>query len=138
MTGEIEHFEEFNTIMNNTLDQLIAPLLGVLPDIQIKYMAVGTSTASIYTTQSQLGAEFFRTPVAAQTKSGTGQAKTYFYILPLEATQSIIQEVGIFGGYAASMITNSGTLISRILWNYDKSAGDKEVQVERVDTIRKI
>lgn len=137
-TGKVDYSEFFNTIMNDCLDELSKPLLGLSTNYQIKYLAVGSSSASVYTTQSQLGSEFFRTAVASQTKSGTGQVKTYFYILSTEATSSVIREVGIFCGTTASTVSNSGRMLSRILWTYDKTGGDKEIQIERIDTIQKI
>jgi hypothetical protein len=137
-TGIIEHQECINTIMNDCLDELTKPLLGLSTNYQIKYLAVGTSSASVYVTQSSLVNEFFRTPVASQTKSGTGQVKTYFYILSTEATTSVIREVAAFCGTTASTTSNSGRMMSRILWTYDKTSGDKEVQIERIDTIQKI
>lgn len=136
-TDEVEYSEVINTVMNDCLDELSKPLLGLSTNYQIKYLAVGSSSATVYTTQTQLGAEFFRTPVSSQTKSGTGQVKTYFYILSNEATASVINEVGIFCGSTASTTSNSGRMMSRILWNYDKTSGTKEIQIERIDSLQK-
>jgi hypothetical protein len=136
-SNEVKEEVIVNTLMNDYLDEIIKVLLGTSTNYQVKYLAVGTSTASVLTTQSSLGAEFFRTPVEAFTKSSTGQVKNYFRILANEATSSIIREWGIFCGTTASLTSNSGRMMTRILLDYDKTSGLKEVQIERTDILQR-
>lgn len=124
----------FNRIMNTGLDQLSETLLGNATDLEIKYLAVGTDNTPITDTDTQLGAEIFRTPPqAGPTKLGTGTIETEFILLDNEAVGSI-REVGIFVGSTATSTVNTGTLLTRILWNYEKS-NSEEIIIKRIDRI---
>lgn len=136
-TKEIIHEQKIkNTIMNVALDQLFKPLYGATADIEVKYIALGTSTATVLTTQTQLGNEIFRVSYASRTTSSDHKNVTNYVVLDTEA-QVVIQEIGVFGGSTASATTNSGTMISRILWNYDKTATNIELQIQRTDQIQR-
>ena len=60
-TGEITYDEKFNRVMNTVLDQLVDSLKGTSPNLEIKYLALGTSNTPVTDTDTQLGAEIFRT-----------------------------------------------------------------------------
>lgn len=122
-----------NKVMDTVLSQLIATLQGVNPNLQIKYLALGTSNTPVTVNDTQLGAEIFRTPISSQSNPSTGQLVTDFIILDSEAVGTI-QEIGIFGGTTATSTANTGTLISRILWNKIKTNAE-EINIRRIDTI---
>jgi hypothetical protein len=123
-----------NQVMDTVLNQLIESLTGVDPDMEIKYLAVGTSSAALGDNQTQLTTEIFRTPpTTIPTRTATGQVETEFTILDSEAVATI-EEIGIFGGSTASMTTDSGTLLSRILWHKVKTSSE-EITITRIDKV---
>jgi hypothetical protein len=122
-----------NRILDAALDQFIKILQGTAPNMQIKYLAVGTGGNAISGSDTQLQTEIFRTPVTSQTKTATGEVKTEFVIFNDEAIGAI-KEIGIFGGSSATGTANTGVLISRILWNFNKTA-DKEINIRRTDKV---
>ena len=120
--------------MDTVLNQLIDSLVGTAPNLEIKYLAVGTSSAALGDAQTQLTTEIFRTPaVTGPTRTATGQVETEFTILDSEAVATI-EEIGIFGGSTASITANSGTLISRILWHKVKTSSE-EITITRIDKV---
>ena len=127
----IEETEIKNRIMDVALDELLKSLQGVSPDLEIKYMALGTSNTAVTNTQTQLDTEIFRTAPVSQAVTGTGELTTGFIVLDTESV-GLIEEIGIFGGSLASVSANSGTLISRILWSRNKTASE-EIQFTRID-----
>jgi hypothetical protein len=136
-SGKILYEEEINnTIMNGALDEIYKSLYGDTPDVEIKYLALGTSSVSVATTQTQLVSEVFRTNYASRTTSSNQEVVTNYVVLDSEATVQI-EEIGIFAGAAATTVTNSGTLVSRILWSYDKTSSNIELQFQRTDKIQR-
>ena len=135
-TKELLHEDYIkNTIMNVGLDELCRPLYGGTPDLEIKYLAVGTSSATVAVTQTALGAEVFRTPYVSRTTTSQ-EVNTVYTVLDSEA-QVQIEEIGVFAGTAASGTSDTGIMLSRILWSYDKTPTNIEVQFQRKDTIQR-
>jgi hypothetical protein len=132
-TGKAEETLIKNRVMNAALDELLKVLQGTATNMQIKYLALGTNSAALTDSQTQLGAEIFRTLYATQTKTDTGELTSEFIVLDSEAVGTI-EEIGVFGGTTATGTANSGTLISRILWHKVKS-NSEEIQFTRVDRI---
>ena len=123
-----------NRIMDQALDKEAEILRGVAPDLEIKYVAIGTGTTALTNTDTQLANEVFRViPSNPPTKTATGEITTEFVVLETEA-QVEIKEVGIFCGSTATATANSGTLLSRVLWNFDKRS-NIELSITRVDRI---
>ncbi len=122
-----------NKVMNTVLDQLAKTLKGENPDLEIKYLALGTSNTPISLTDTKLGNEIFRTPIVSQIVTGTGEITTDFTILETEAIGNI-EEIGIFGGSTATIEADTGTLISRVLWSKVKTASE-EFTIRRVDKV---
>jgi hypothetical protein len=117
-----------NTITNSGLNLLREALRGTITDAQIKYVAVGTSSAAV-----TVGAEIFRKPVYSRTAPANGMLITIAILEDSEAVANI-QEIGIFAGSTASATTNSGIMISRILYSRNKT-NLESVQIQRTDTI---
>lgn len=122
-----------NTITNSGLNLLREALRGTITDAQIKYVAVGTSSAAVTVSDTQLGAEIFRKPVYSRTAGTNGVLVTIAILEDSEAVANI-QEIGIFAGSTASATTNSGIMISRILYSRNKT-NLESVQIQRTDTI---
>lgn len=122
-----------NTITNSGLNLLREALRGTITDAQIKYIAVGTSSAAVTVSDTQLGAEIFRKPVYSRTAGTNGVLVTIAILEDSEAVANI-QEIGIFAGSTASATTNSGIMISRILYSRNKT-NLESVQIQRTDTI---
>jgi hypothetical protein len=122
-----------NRVMNTVLDQLVKTLKGENSDLEIKYLALGTSNIPVSLTDTKLGNEIFRTPIVSQIVAGTGEITTDFTILETEAIGDI-EEIGIFGGSTATASADTGTLISRILWSKVKT-NSEEISFRRVDKI---
>lgn len=122
-----------NTIMDVGLNFLRDALRGTVTDAEIKYIAVGTSSAAVTTTQTQLGAEIFRKPIYSKSAIATGQLVSIGILTETEAVANI-QELGIFAGSTASATTNSGVMISRILYSRNKT-NLESIQFQRTDTV---
>ena len=131
--SDTEVIEINNVITNAGLNLLRNFLAGEVSDGQLKYLAVGTSSASVNFTDTQLGAELFRTEFVDQNITSTGVLNSNTILLENEAVGQI-EEVGIFAGSTASSATNSGIMISRILFSRDKT-NLESIQFQRVDTI---
>lgn len=132
-TGQVKQEIVKNKVMDNVLNKLIGVLQGTAPDLQTKYLALGTSDTAVTTSDTKLGAEIFRTAVVSQSATNTGEITTEFVILDNEAVGTI-EEIGIFGGDNATTEADSGTLISRILWHKEKTNAE-EISVKRVDKV---
>lgn len=122
-----------NKVMDIVLNRLVRALQGVTPDLEIKYLALGTSNIPVTTSDTKLGNEIFRTPISNQELTATGELTTDFVVLDNEAIGSI-REVGIFGGNTATSAPNTGILISRILWSKEKTSSE-ELNFKRIDRI---
>ena len=131
---EWQHDKTINNMITDTaLNFLRDSLRGIITDGTIKYIAVGTSSASVSSGDVQLGAEIFRKPVYSKSAVGTGSLQTIGILTETEAVANI-QEIGIFAGSTASAATNSGVMISRILYSRNKT-NLESIQIQRTDTI---
>ena len=136
-TQEVLHEETIhNMIMNVALDELYKPLYGVTADLELKYLAIGTSATAVAPTQTALDTEVFRTTYQSLTTSSNQEVISNFIVIDSEA-QVLIEEIGIFGGTSASGTTDSGTMISRILFTYDKTPTNIELQFQRTDKVQR-
>jgi hypothetical protein len=129
--GRYEIFEngkkikEFNNLITNILlDEMIGVLAGYVPNIDIRYLAIGTDNSAVAADDIVLGTEFARTAYTSRgiTSPPTyGEVVTDFYLSAGEGNITI-EELGIFGGNAATEEVDSGNLISHVLWNYTKTS----------------
>lgn len=122
-----------NRIMDVVLEQIIGIYKGDTPDLQIFYLALGTGNTAVTDSDTTLDTEIFRTPVTVQTDIATGEILTTFTVLDTEAVGNI-EEIGIFGGTTATSSADTGTLVSRILWNKVKT-NSEEIEFRRTDKI---
>jgi len=108
-------------------------LKGTITDGKIKYLAFGNSTASITLNDTQLGNETFRKAITNYYDNSDFELYTTTNILDTEANGQI-EEIGIFAGSTASTTTNSGIMLSRVLWSYNKTS-TSSILIKRIDTI---
>lgn len=130
-----ERFIVNNRITNAGLNLLRDALNGEVTSCEIKYLALGTSSATVSDTDTQLGAEIFRTTFITTTKPDIGQLEKTAVILDSEAVDAI-EEIGIFAGVTASSATNSGIMISRVLYSRNKT-NLESIQIVRRDSIQR-
>jgi len=122
-----------NRITDVALNKIINILDNIDPDLDIKYIAIGTSNAPINDSDTQLGAEIWRGQPISSVNNATGQFVTNFTVLDSEAVGDW-EEIGIFCGDAATGTANTGTMLSRILFSRTKTALE-EIEVSRTDRV---
>lgn len=121
-----------NRITDAGLNMIRDAFLGERNDLQLKYFALGDSDLPLEDNQTQLGNERFRTVFVDQKPTGIGKTQSTAIVLDNEAVFSI-REIGIFAGPATDE-ADSGIMISRILWNRDKT-NLESIQFVRTDTL---
>jgi hypothetical protein len=132
--GDWEHDQHINNMITDSgLNLIRESLRGTITNSEIKFIAVGSGSASVSATDTQLGAEFFRKAVYSKTAVSTGVLQTIAILTETEAVAQIY-EVGVFAGATATTATNSGVMISRILYSRNKT-NLESVQFQRTDTI---
>lgn len=102
---------------------------GLVTDISVKYVAIGTSSTAPSAADTQLGAEVFRKALTSSSSPATGQSTLTLYLAPGDAVSVGIQEVGWFAGAGASGTANSGVLIAHGLYAHTKLASES-IQVD--------
>lgn len=122
-----------NRLTNAALNKIINILDNIDPDLDIKYVAIGTSNAALNDTDTQLGAEIFRAQFDTSDNTATGTFVTTFTVLDSEAVGDW-EEIGIFCGDSATGTANTGTMLSRILFSRTKTALE-EISITRTDKV---
>lgn len=110
------------TITNAGLNLLRDAISGA-NNSKFLYFAVGSSTTAPAVSDTQLGNETFRKAVSSYTNGGTGEVLVSAYLGPTDAVGLDIEEVGVFGGNAASSALNSGVLIAHGLFSHNPKTG---------------
>lgn len=128
--GTIEEDYIKNRITNTALQAIINILDNIDPNLDIKYLAIGTDGTALNDNDTQLGNEIFRTQFLTSDNDATGQFTTTFAVLDSEAVAQW-EEIGIFCGDSATSTANTGIMLSRILYSRDKTA------LEEIDFTRK-
>jgi len=132
---EDEKFIIKNRITNAGLNLLRDALNGEVTSCEIKYLALGTGSTAINDNDTQLANEIFRSQFVSTTKPDIGQLEKTVVILDSEAVAPI-EEIGIFAGVTASSVTNSGIMISRVLYSRNKT-NLESIQIVRRDSIQR-
>jgi hypothetical protein len=101
-------------------------------DNEIKYLAWGSGNTAASSTDTVLETESGRKLITSQTSSNIGVCFSICYIAPTEGIGNI-EELGWFSGVNASATTDSGTLISRVLYSHTKTALES-ITITRKDT----
>lgn len=100
---------------------------------EIKYLAIGDDNTAVTASDITLGNEVHRSYYVLRERSSQKIITTEFYITDSEFNGTI-EELGIFCGNEASDTTDSGNLLSHVLWSYSKSSSE-ELLVQYVLTI---
>lgn len=130
--GKTETQSIKNRITNAGLNLIRDALNGDVNDLEIKYIALGSSAKAINDNDTTLDNEQFRKNFIQKTKTGVGRLQSTALIQDNEAVFHI-RELGIFAGDATDSV-NSGVMISRILYDRNKTELES-IQFVRTDTI---
>lgn len=106
---------------------LVRDGLGGLDNPKITYVAIGSGTTAPSSSDTQLASESFRKAVTSYTAGGNGELLVSVFLGPSDAIGADIEEVGLFGGAAATNTTNSGILIARGLWSHPSKSGSESI-----------
>lgn len=132
--GQIkEEYEIKNRITNTALDAIINILDNIDPDLDIKYLAIGTDNSPLNDNDTQLGNEIFRTQFDSSNNDAVGQFTTTFTIFDSEAVATW-EEIGVFCGDSATASADTGIMLSRILFNRVKTSLE-EIDITRIDKV---
>jgi len=131
--GNIEKEKLNNRITNAGLNMLRDGLKGDVTDLELKYLALGTDGTAVNDADTQLGLEGFRTTFIKKESPGIGILKSTALVLDNEAVFNV-KELGIFAGATATPTADTGIMISRILYDRDKT-NLESIQFVRSDTI---
>ena len=134
--GRIEEDLVKNRVTNVALQAMINILDNIDPDLNIKYLAVGTGTTALDDNDTQLETEIFRVPFDSSNNDAVGQFTTTFTILDSEAVETW-GEIGLFGGDSTTITPNSGKMISRILYTRIKTSLE-EIDIIRIDKLVRV
>ena len=121
--------EEHNQVMDYCHYKVARAFLGDWLGyyMSIEWLALGDDNTPIAGTELILVNEIFRTKYVTRSSPAKVASGT-FYITDTEFSGDI-EEMGIFGGNAASSTADTGGLVSRVLWSYTKSTSE-EIVVE--------
>jgi hypothetical protein len=101
-----------------------------LADLQIKYMAWGSSNTAESASHTKLIAEFGRKQITSQAEGLDGELVTTVYVSPEEGTETTIRELGWFGGEDATGTKDSGIMVARVRYSRTKT------NLESLDIVR--
>lgn len=113
---------------------------AVLGESELTFQAVGVGAGADVPSEedTELQDERIRVEIIRRETVGIDTALTTAYVAPSEANDFIINEIGWFGGDEADPDTiETGVLMSRVLFNHDKSALES-VQIDRLDTFAEV
>ena len=119
-----------NKITKTAIDNIALVLSGT-PNMNIKYLAIGTGTAIPDKTQTKLLNEVGRVPVL-NISNANGKVVSNFVITSSEFDGIGISEIGIFCGSEATSAKNSGKMLSRVLASFTK-VSNANITIERTD-----
>lgn len=129
-TGEV--IELKNMITTLGLNTLIATLRG--ESAEINYVAWGNGNTAPALSDVALDNETGRKQITKAEAGDDGENITTCYLAPYEANGQI-EEIGWFVGGTA--VTDSGTLIARVLYSHEKTDSES-ILIERTDAIEEV
>ena len=130
----IDEIQIKNRLMDVLLDTEIGILTGNIPDLEIKYFSVGTGNSPVTNSDLKLVNETHRyPPTTLPILSANGEVTTEWILTENDAPVHI-KEIGIYCGSSATNALDTGKLISRILWDFDKTS-NVELNIKRIDKV---
>lgn len=124
-----------NKIPYSALNDIVNYRLGDSADGEIKYLAWGNDNTPPSNDNETLGNELGRKPVTKKVSGGNGVLGVQTFLSSQEANIQI-EELGWFAGNA-SEVANSGTLVARVLYSYEKTE-QVTIQVDRTETYTEV
>lgn len=137
--NNIEIVKFYNRLLDIYFTELITALNGntlTLPDVKIKYLAIGDGTTAVQDDDTTLDNELFRCPISDQYTDTNGVLTSEFVITNTDFVGTI-EEWGIFAGSSATGTADTGKLIARKLYTYEKLS-TQEINIIRTDTISRV
>lgn len=120
-----------NVSLTNDGHNLIRNSAAGVDIFKIKYFALGSGTATPSAGDHALGSETFRKAVTSFVNGGAvGEILINVYVAPGDAVGFDVEEVGVFGGNAATSATNSGVLIARGLYSHNPKTNLESIQLQ--------
>lgn len=131
---KIWHIENQLTEINQSIrSQMLAGTYTSGNDaLEIKYFAFGTGTTQPTASDTQLEAEIYRKQVTQLMQSSAGVVTSVVSLGSLECNYHI-KEIGVFCGPSATGTANTGTMLSRVLFDVDKNT-NIVLNIVRTDT----
>ena len=112
--------EKDNQLTNLYRNSILRQLKGdTFDSLDILYLAVGTDATPASATDTQLGAEIFRSSPTSKAV-GDSYTQTIWVLTDLQANEHL-REIGVFAGNA-TITANSGTLLSRVIIDIEKTS----------------
>jgi hypothetical protein len=105
------------TITNAGRNLLRDSMKGATTSV-IKYVALGSSSTAPAIGDIKLGAEIFRKAVTSYVNGATGEVFINMYLSQSDLAGTTVQEIGFFGGSAATAIANTGVLLAHGLYSH--------------------
>jgi len=97
----------------------------------IKYVAVGTGTTAPSTSDTQLVNEVYRKAVTSYVNGAApGEVIVSMFLGAGDANGQDIEEIGFYGGSAATGIGNSGVLVAHGLYSVNPKTINQNVQIQ--------
>jgi len=138
LKGKVIDVQEFhNLIMTVGKNMFRDALQGVVTDSKIKRLGIGGTNTAPAVGQTTLFSEFFRKAITSYAPGATGIIVSTTYIAPYEANTPKIEELGWFAGVLATDTTDSGIMVSRVLYSRQKTELES-LQIVRTDTISEV
>ena len=138
LEGNIVDIQEFhNSVMTVGENMFRDALHGTVTDLKIKYLGIGGTNTAPAVGQTTLFSEFLRKAITSYAPGATGILVNTTYIAPYEANIPKIEELAWFCGVDATITTDSGIMISRVLYSRQKTELES-LQIERTDTISEV
>ena len=129
----VDRVEIRNLITNAGLNLLRDAMKGDVGDTQVKYLAWGDDATAPTTSDIALGNEEGRRQITSRTATSIGVLSQTTIIASTEGNNQI-EELGFFAGVGATITTDSGVLLARVLYSHLKT-NQESIQVDRTDTL---
>lgn len=131
-----KEIKEFKNMITNRFLEELARLTTLTSgfDLGFRYLALGKdggATLPLNASNTTLGQEFFRKQFTTVERNGATVTRTV--IINSEEANDHIKEIGIFAGSSATGMMDSGILVSRVMFDYDKDELES-IRITRIDT----
>lgn len=131
-TGLIAHKNRVHNLVTSSGVYLMQDMLMCVEGTGWKYHAIGTGTTTPGLTDIKLTTEVARKTIDTIERDpivGWSVIVASIFYIASQCTYNI-KEAGVFGGYAASAVADSGAMFCHFLQNYDNSAGNYDLTFE--------